>query len=81
MTIKNIGAKTQEWLAEIGVYSLEDVERLGVVMVYRRLKERFPEKVSLNALWGLQGAVMGINYSQIPPEVKAALLEELEGKD
>jgi DNA transformation protein len=50
--MKNMGAKTQEWLAEIGVHSLEDVEALGVIEVYRRLKERFPEKVTLNALWG-----------------------------
>jgi hypothetical protein len=28
----------------------------------------------------MQAAVMGISYTQLPPEVKAALLEELEGK-
>jgi DNA transformation protein len=76
--MKNMGEKTQEWLAEIGVHSLENVEALGVIEVYRRLKERFPEKVTLNALWGLQAAVMDIHYLQLPPEVKAALLEELK---
>lgn len=75
--MKNFGKKSSEWLGEIGVKSLEDVEALGVIEVYRRMKERFPDKVSLNILWALQGAVMGIRYDQIPPEVKAALLEEL----
>jgi DNA transformation protein and related proteins len=75
--MKNFGKQSSEWLEEIGVKSLEDVEALGVIEVYRRVKERFPDKVSLNMLWGLQGAVMGIRHDQIPPEVKAALLEEL----
>jgi hypothetical protein len=34
---------------KIGVHSLENVEKLGVIEVYRRLKARFPEKGSLNA--------------------------------
>jgi DNA transformation protein and related proteins len=78
MHMKNLGPKTKIWLAEIGINSLEDVENTGVVEVYRRLKERFPDKVTLNALWGLQAAVMDINYTQLPPEVKVALLAELE---
>ena len=49
--MKNIGPKSSEWLASIGVHSLEDVARLGVVETYRRVRTAYPEKVTLNMLW------------------------------
>ena len=39
---------------------LEDIERLEVIEVHEKLKLAYPEKVSLNALWVLQGAVLDI---------------------
>jgi len=75
--LKNIGEKTAIWLHEIDVHSAEDIETLGVVEVYRRLKAERPE-VSLVALWALQGAMMNISFTQIPPEIKHSLLQMLE---
>ena len=72
-----MGPKTADWLNAVGVQSLEDVERLGVIEVYRRLKQAFPDKVTLNALWGLQGALLGISHTQIPQSMKDDLLAEL----
>lgn len=71
--LKDFGPKTTSWLNEIGVYTLEDVEREGVVEVYKRLKEAFPHKVTLNALYGLQAAVMGIPWQALPLEMKEDL--------
>ena len=42
--MKNLGPKSSEWLASIGVHSLEDVARLGVVETYKRVKAVYPEK-------------------------------------
>ena len=75
--IKNMGPKTLDWLNHVGVYTLEDVEALGVIEVYRRLKHAYPDKVALNALWGLQGAVLGISHTQIPQAMKDDLLANL----
>ena len=36
--MKNLGPKSSEWLASIGVHSLEDVARPGVVETYKRVK-------------------------------------------
>lgn len=76
-TLKNIGPKTREWLASVGIHTLTDVEALGAVEAYLRLKAAFPERVSLNALWGLQGALMGIAWNQIPEDIKQDLLEQV----
>jgi DNA transformation protein len=76
--LRNIGATTAKWLESIGVNSLEDIEELGVVEVYLRLKTLYPEQVSLNALWALQGAVLDIPWNQLPNELKEKLKQELE---
>ena len=75
--LKNVGQKTTIWLNQVGVFHLEDIERLGVIEVYHRLKNVFPDKVTLNALWGLQGALLGISHTQIPQAMKDDLLAEL----
>ena len=58
--MKNIGPKSKEWLASVGIHSLDDVAELGVVETYRRVKAAYPEKVSLNLLYGLQAALLDI---------------------
>ena len=77
--MKNLGPKSQEWLAGIGVHSLEDVARLGVVETYRRVKAAYPEKVTLNMLWGLQAALLDIAWNELPDDIKDQLRQEVGG--
>ena len=74
--MKNLGPKSSEWLANIGVHSLEDVARLGVVETYKRVKAVYPEKVTLNMLWGLQAALLDIPWNELPPDIKKELKKE-----
>ena len=76
--MKNLGPKSSEWLAAIGVYSLEDVAALGVVETYKRVKAAYPEKVTLNMLWGLQAALLDIHWRDLPPEIKEELKRQVE---
>ncbi len=76
--MKNIGPKSSEWLASIGVYTLEDVARLGVIETYKRVKAAYPEKVTLNMLWGLQAALLGVRWDELPQDIKDQLLKEVE---
>ncbi|MYE26210.1 MAG: TfoX/Sxy family protein [Chloroflexi bacterium] len=73
--LKNIGPKSAVRLREAGIESREQIADLGAVAVYRRLRQRYP--ASLTMLWALQGALLDLPYDQIPPEIKAALLDEL----
>jgi predicted flap endonuclease-1-like 5' DNA nuclease len=79
--LKNIGPKTRAWLHEVGVHTPADLDRLGAVEVYQRLKERFPEKVSLNALWGLQAAILDMHWTALPPDMKADLRRQVGAED
>ncbi len=76
--MKNLGPKSTEWLASVGVHSLEDVARLGVVETYKRVKAAHPEKVTFNMLWGLQAALLGIQWNELPQDIKDQLKKEVE---
>ena len=79
--LKAFGPKSTEWLNSIGIYSTADVERIGVAEVYRRLKAANPHKVTLNMLYGLHAAVLGIPWQAVTPEMKAELRAEVEQSD
>lgn len=78
--MNNIGPKSREWLASIRIHSLEDIARLRVVKTYKRVKAAYPEKVTPNMLWGLQAALLDIPWSELPPDIKAQLMNEV-GED
>jgi len=76
--MKNLGPKSREWLASIGIHSLDDVAKLGVVETYKRVKAAYTEKVTLNMLWGLQAALLEIPWNELPQDIKDQLRKEAE---
>lgn len=76
--MKNMGPKSREWLASVGIHTLDDVAALGVVETYKRVKAAYPEKVSLNLLYGLQAALLDIPWNELPPDIKAELRKQVE---
>ena len=78
--MKNLGPKSKEWLASVGVHTLDDVVNLGVVETYRRVKAAYPEKVSLNLLYGLQAALLDLPWNELPPDIKQELKQQVENE-
>lgn len=74
--VRNIGPTTQAWLHEIGIFSVEDIRQVGVIETFRRLKATFPRQVTANALYGLEAAVLDIDWRAIPAERRAELCKE-----
>lgn len=79
--MKNLGPKSTEWLASVGIHSLDDVANVGVVESYLRVKAVYPDKVSLNLLYGLQAALLDLPWNELPPDIKAELKRQVEGFD
>ncbi len=75
-TLPGIGPVTQGWLAEAGIGTVGDLRDLGAVEIYRRLKFMMPERVNLNALYGLEAALRGCHWLHLPVEVKDSLREQ-----
>ncbi len=75
--LENIGPKSAQWLEAVGIKTLDDLEELGAVEAYKRVKAAFPGRVSLNMLWGLQGALLDLPWNELPPEMKEKLRREV----
>jgi DNA transformation protein len=75
--MKNMGPKSSEWLASLGIHTLEQVAELGVVETYRRVKAAYPEKVSLNLLYGLQSALLDLPWNELPLDIKEELKRQV----
>jgi DNA transformation protein len=76
--LKGLGPKTAERLALVGIDTVQQLENVGAVGAYRLLKDAFPNWASLNALWGVQAALMEIDWRLLPLEIKQQLMDELE---
>lgn len=76
-SIKNFGPKSTEWLNEIGVFTWDDIDRIGVIEVYVMLKRVNP-KISLNMLWALYMGHQGKHWMEITADEKRTLKQELK---
>lgn len=79
LRLRNIGAKSADWLLEAGYETPAQLEADGAAVVFWRLRQSHP--VSLNMLWALQGALLDIHWARLPKEMKAALVQELHALD
>jgi len=75
-SLPGIGPVTQGRLEETGIRTLSDLRAIGSVEAYRRLKLMFPRHVSLNALYGLEAALRGCHWLDLPQDVKRTLQRE-----
>ncbi|MFB4279626.1 TfoX/Sxy family protein [Nonomuraea sp. MTCD27] len=75
--LRNLGPKSEEWLALAGVREPGQLAELGAVEVYRRLQDAAVPGLSLNALWAMEGALTDTDWRNLPPGRKQELLAEL----
>jgi DNA transformation protein and related proteins len=54
--LRNLGVKSEQILAEIGIYTADELRRQGAVRTFAELK-RAGQAPSLNLLWALAGAL------------------------
>ena len=78
-SLRNLGGRSEQRLNEIGIFTRVDLERIGSVEIYRLLKERgYP--VSLNLVWGIEGALADIDWRDLSDEFKAGLRQQIKGR-
>lgn len=70
----NLGPKARLRLAEVGVHTFADLERLGSVAVFRAVRARHPAR-SASLLYALEGLLLGLRWDELPDVVKRNLRE------
>lgn len=76
--MRNIGPKSRAWLAEIDVHDMDELQALGAVEAYARLRFRFGNKITRNMLHALAGALGNVDWRMLSPEHKAELDRQAE---
>ena len=75
--LPNLGPKSAAMLAAAGIHSLEQLQALGSVAAYARVKAGNVD-ASLNLLWALEGALTGLPWQTVAREQRTSLLLALE---
>lgn len=76
--LKGLGPKSKTMLAQIGIHSRDDLERVGPVRAYVLLKQQPQQNASLNLLYAMVAALEDRHWADITLQEKAQLLMELE---
>ncbi len=71
-----IGPVTEKRLVAVGIADLAALRRLGAAHAYRRLKFRFGQDVTLNALYALEAVLTGTDWRAITAARKEELRRE-----
>jgi hypothetical protein len=72
----NLGPKSSQWLHDIGIYTLADLQAVGVVEAYCLVKT-LHDQASLNLLYALYGALHNVRWNELTPETKEQLQAEV----
>jgi DNA transformation protein and related proteins len=73
--MRNLGEKTQRYLQEVGINTPQDLQDIGAIEAWYRLKFMFGKQVNLIFLYALQGALMDCDCFKLPTDIKNHLKE------
>ncbi|MFT5116813.1 MAG: DNA transformation protein [Kiritimatiellia bacterium] len=73
--LKNLGVASINILHAIGIKSYGDLQSIGAVEAYLRIKRR-DIQVSKVMLYALQGALLDTHWNSLAPDLKQQLLAE-----
>ena len=75
--LRNLGPLSIKWLNSIDVYTKEDIEELGPIVIYNILKAH-GYNVNILMVYALQGAIMDCHWNEIPEKTKEEFKKEIK---
>jgi len=72
--LKNIRGRTARWLRDIGIDSVERLAERDMFEVWTELKRIRPREVEDQLLLELEGAILNVDWQELPGEVKHQLM-------
>lgn len=77
--LDGLGPKSEKCLNEIGINSVQELQEMGPVRTFIKLKKECSAKPSLNFLYAMVGALQGKHWADVAKSEKVRLLTELDG--
>jgi len=77
--LKGLGPKSERYLNEIGICTKEQLQEIGAVRAFIKLKKECSSKPSLNFLYAMVGALENEHWTKIAKSEKGRLIIELDG--
>lgn len=77
--MKGLGRKSEALLRDVGIHTPGDLERIGPVAAFIKLRDEGRTEPSLNFLYAMVGALENRRWTDIAREERTALLLELDG--
>ena len=77
-SLQNIGKELEKKLKAADISTAEELQKVGSREAFLRLKLRDPY-VCLVHLYALEGAISGMEYNQLPEDVKQSLKAYSDG--
>ncbi len=75
--LKNIGAKSEALLHQVGIMTVDDLDAIGAVEAWKRVRAIEPS-ASLVGVYALQGALMNMHWNDLPQDMKDDLRAQWE---
>ncbi len=76
--MRNLGPAMQRMLGEVDIHNSDDLEAIGAVSAYVRLKFRFGRHISLMALYAMEAALQDCHWRDIDAPMKRTLRARLD---
>ena len=77
--LKGLGPKSEQCLNDIGIYTKAQLQSLGAIRAFIKLKQECRCKPSLNFLYAMVGALDDKRWTDIARAERGRLLLELDG--
>lgn len=77
--LRNLGPQSEAMLAKAGVFTVEQLLRVGSVQAFLAVK-RLGGKPSLNLLWAIEGALSDRSWQDVAKNDRLSLLLKLEAE-
>ncbi len=74
----NIGPVSAAWLEQAGIRTESQLRNVGSAVAFLQVQHHVDSSVSLNLLWALEGAILGIHWTKISAEQKRKLKADLD---
>ncbi len=77
-SLRNLGPRVEEYMANVGIHSAEELREIGYMAAYVKLRAHKPKIMNRMALYAIYGALTDQDCMRLPREIKDALEVELQ---